>query len=279
MILLGQLPWLGVYVEMYVSVLKEFIKVFSAYVWLLIGYALSFFIIFNNERAFSNPLKALWKTLAMMTGELEYSELFSVDSDSMVIVSDSTVRLIIVAFLVTVTIVLMNLLVGIVVHDVSEIKSRALVTKLEQQVVLVQFMSTTIANDKFILNVVVDFIKNLPNYIRAKTPTNIRPTQDTNIFTRGYISKKNGNFTHAAEKAAFQIALVNQEMRSLDMSGDSVDGPMNIQSYVSLENRSRKNHLKIKQLLTELFAIATDNEEILVTLKSRKCKKSGTTLI
>jgi hypothetical protein len=269
MILQGQIPWFGVYVEMYVSVLKEFMFLFMAYVCLLIGYAISFFVIFKNDKAFSDPLKAIWKTLAMMTGELEYNELFPEESGGMGIVSDLAVRLIFVAFLVTIAIVLMNLLVGIVVHDVNEIKSLALVTKLERKVELVEYLSTTSDNIKLIFKKAMEIIMVVPNYFCANTQK-YQPPADGSEFFKVYSQPKDGDFDSAAKNAALQIALVNQEMHVLDALGDSVDGPLSGQSHDSLENRYRRNNLKIKQLSAELFAATKDNEEILITLKSRK---------
>lgn len=268
MILQGQIPWFGVYIEMYVSVLKEFLLLLLAYVCLLIGYAISFFVIFKNDKAFSDPLKAIWKTLAMMTGELEYNELFPEEGGSMGIVSDLFVRLIFVAFLVTIAIVLMNLLVGIVVHDVNEIKSLALVTKLERKVELVDYLSTTSENIKLILKKVIEIIMVVPNYFCANRQKYL-PAVVSDFF-KVYTQPKDGDFDSAAKNAALQIALVNQEMHTLDAFGDSLDGPLSGQSHDSLENRYRRNNLKIKQLSTELFTATKDNEEILIMLKSRK---------
>jgi Ion transport protein len=271
MILQGQIPWFGVYVEMYVSVLKEFMLLLLAYVCLLIGYAISFYIIFKGDKAFSDPLKAIWKTLAMMTGELEYNDLFPADaSDGMGIVSDLAVRLIFVTFLVTIAIVLMNLLVGIVVHDVNEIKSLALVTKLERKVVLVDYLSTTSENIKYIFKKAIDIIMVVPNYFCASRRQKYEPPADVADFFKVYVQPKDKDFDSEVKNAALQIALVNQEMHTLDAFGDSVDGPMSGQSHDTLENRYRRNNLKIKQLAAELFAATKDNEEILITLKSRK---------
>lgn len=109
----------------------------------MIGFAFSFFLIFdttaernvvenssrnilpdsadNKTSAFTSILSTFLKVAAMITGELEYSELpFQVNP--------FTSRIIFVIFLFLITIVLMNLLNGMAVSDTQAIQSKVRVS-------------------------------------------------------------------------------------------------------------------------------------------------------
>jgi len=272
MILLGQIPWFGVYVEMYIAVLQEFLKLLSAYVCLLIGYAISFFMIFKKEQPFSDPLKAIWKTLAMMTGELEYNDLFESETSNnqphLDFVSSLAVQIIFMTFLFTIAIVLMNLLVGIVVHDVNEIKKTALATKLKRKVELVEYLETTSENIKLIIRKAFELLKRLfILFCLCKNQGAVKATcKNLGPFIKECVQPKDSDFESEAKCAALQIAQVNEEIKMLDLADDSVDGHLR-HSTDTLENKLRRNNWKINQIMIDLNALIKENNEITIKLK------------
>jgi hypothetical protein len=271
MILMGQIPWFGVYVEMYISVLKEFLKLLSAYVCLLIGYAISFFMIFKTEQPFSDPLKAIWKTLAMMTGELEYNDLFeskdTTNQQQLDFLSSFAVQIIFITFLFTIAIVLMNLLVGIVVHDVNEIKKTALATKLKRKVELVDYLVTTSDNIKLILRKAVELIKRILFLSICKKWEGKKATcKNLGPYIKICSQPRDRDFDSEAKCLALQIAQVNEEIRVLEDSGDNVDGSLRHSADTS-ENKMRRNNLKINQLMADLNALLQENHEIALKLR------------
>jgi len=222
--LVGQLSWFGVYVEMYIAVLKTFVELFSVFSILLIGYALSFYMFFKEEGNFSDPLKAMWKTLAMMIGDLEYNDMFDKENAS----SFSTVHFVYVTFLITTTIVLMNLLVGIVVHDVNEIKNSALETKLIRTINVVLYLDTS--------------SRSLKKIFCLKEGSNLLCTDSSTLR-----SKLELNENDEIYQDAFAIAIENR-----DESDDFVDGAdfaqlceraemlqENISEFLKIFNRQR----------------------------------------
>jgi len=172
MILIGQLPYFGAYVAMYTCVLREMGKLLMAYVCMLIGFTVSFHVIFRKKEGFSNFWSSMVKILVMMTGELEFNDLFGMDEETQrpdrqlrvrlipyhinpnsreaVTKEDENVELfayiIFTVFLLLVTVVLMNLLVGIAVHDIHGLRTSAVISRLQRQADLIGYIETALPN-------------------------------------------------------------------------------------------------------------------------------------
>ncbi len=102
---------------MFTTVAKNFSKFLAAYFCLLIAFALSFCVLFPNYRSFNvSPPVAVVKTLVMMAGEVEYEDFIFENGDSLFPVSG---LIMIMIFVVLVSIILMNLLVGLAVSDIQ----------------------------------------------------------------------------------------------------------------------------------------------------------------
>ncbi|XP_020284516.1 transient receptor potential channel pyrexia-like [Pseudomyrmex gracilis] len=176
MLMIGQLPAFGAYVAMFTSVQAQVFKLLLAYACLLVGFTASFCVIFPSSKSFSSPHTGLIKVLAMMTGELGFEDLFFQSDkggaydkggiyENAVIYKNATVyenatvhenatvydniadtsrillhisaQLSFVLFLLFVTIVLMNLLIGIAVHDIKGLQKTAGLAKLVRQTKLI----------------------------------------------------------------------------------------------------------------------------------------------
>lgn len=142
MLMMGQLPMFGDYVAMYQKVLSEFLKLLLAYICLLLGFTICFCVVFPNEEMFSNPLMGFISTLSMMVGELNLSILINdpVVQDDPPLIFELSAQFIFILFLMFVTIILMNLLVGIAVHDIQGLRKTAGLSKLVRQTKLILFV-------------------------------------------------------------------------------------------------------------------------------------------
>jgi Ion transport protein len=152
MILIGQLPFFGAYVAMYTCVLKEMGKLLIVYSSMLIGFAVSFYVIFGQQNQFQSFSRTLIKVLVMMTGELEFNDLFrgseKNSTTSIEKLQEANIEIvtlvIFTTFLLLVSVVLMNLLVAIAVHDIHGLRTSAAITKLRNQVNLIGCIETAL---------------------------------------------------------------------------------------------------------------------------------------
>ncbi|XP_011629718.2 LOW QUALITY PROTEIN: uncharacterized protein LOC105422151 [Pogonomyrmex barbatus] len=153
MLMVGQLPAFGTYVAMFTHIQFEFAKLLLAYSGLLIGFTVSFCVIFAGEPAFDNPFTGLIKVLAMMAGELDFEGLINQVDDEptggpFVIYHPLSVcsQILFTLFIVFVTVILMNLLVGIAVHDIQGLRNHAGLTKLVRQTKMILFTEMVLHN-------------------------------------------------------------------------------------------------------------------------------------
>jgi len=146
MLMIGQLPVFDAYVAMFTSVQAQVFKLLLAYACLLIGFTASFCIIFPHSKSFNSPDTGLIKVLAMMTGELNFEDFFFTSDKSGFfdkiggapwILLKISAQISFILFLLFVTIVLMNLLIGIAVHDIKGLQKTAGLAKLVRQTKLI----------------------------------------------------------------------------------------------------------------------------------------------
>ncbi|XP_077294223.1 transient receptor potential channel pyrexia-like [Arctopsyche grandis] len=140
MIMIGQLPVFGSYVAMYLKVQKEFAKLFLAYSCILIGFTVCFCVIFPSTSSFANPIIGFITVLAMMIGELATDVLDPEGENSSPFLLEFSAQITFVLFVMFVTIVMMNLLVGIAVHDIQGLMKSAELSKLVRQTKLISHM-------------------------------------------------------------------------------------------------------------------------------------------
>ncbi|XP_065212445.1 transient receptor potential channel pyrexia-like [Planococcus citri] len=146
MIMVGQMPSYGAYVSMFTKVLQEFSKLLVAYFCVLIGFTITLCVLFPDHEVLRNPLLGFVKVMAMMTGELNLDDLVGTIKAAHI---KFTVFFILALFIIFVTVVLMNLLVGIAVHDVEGLHKTADLTKLVHQTQLIHFLELACFNGFF----------------------------------------------------------------------------------------------------------------------------------
>jgi len=159
MFYIGKLPRFGKYVQMFRAVANGVIHFMCAYAPLIIAFATAFMITFPDNEAFSMFPVAIIKLFVMMLGEIDYEDLYYPQkqflkgpihdtlNQSIPILSDTenqtfpvTAHLLVFLFIFLVSIILMNLLVGLAVSDIQGLSKSAKLNQLVQQVELINYM-------------------------------------------------------------------------------------------------------------------------------------------
>ncbi|KAF6212517.1 hypothetical protein GE061_013040 [Apolygus lucorum] len=133
--LLARCPSWGYYVLMFSRVAVNVLKVLSTFVLLFIGFTFSFLILFEGTEPFRNFFESFIKVL-VMTLEFDYQNMF--EPVKGVTALSITGRLIFISFVVLVSIVMMNLMLGLAVSDISTLKAQGKTQRLVKQT---QFLS------------------------------------------------------------------------------------------------------------------------------------------
>ncbi|XP_071445431.1 transient receptor potential channel pyrexia [Hetaerina americana] len=137
---IGHLPSFAAYVHMYSTVLKEFYRLLLAYACLLIGFLIAFMILFPADDQFPTSLLSFVKVLIYATGEVSDDVLRREKP-----IEESIIPTVIfVTFILLVSVALMNLLVGIAVHDIQGLQRTAGLTGLVQQTELVAYVESAL---------------------------------------------------------------------------------------------------------------------------------------
>lgn len=98
-------------------------QVLAVFIFLIVGFALSFSVVFHENDQFRNFWTAIVKTMVMMTGEYEYADLFEkkTDENSSLLLTGQVLFL---AFIMLVGISLMNLMIGLAVNDIQDLEKQ-----------------------------------------------------------------------------------------------------------------------------------------------------------
>ncbi|PZC75020.1 hypothetical protein B5X24_HaOG206845 [Helicoverpa armigera] len=140
MMIIGRFPTFGLYVQMFTTVTVNFATFLLAYSCLLIAFGLAFSVLFSNYAAFQLPA-SLVKTVMMMSGELEYEDIFYSNSTTQSHYP-ATAHGMFLIFVVLVTVILTNLLVGLAVSDIQALQESAGLDRLVRQTQLVAHLES-----------------------------------------------------------------------------------------------------------------------------------------
>lgn len=124
----------GIYVLMFFETLKSVLVVLAIFILFVIGFALSFFILFQNRYHFSTFGRSFLKTFVMMTGEYEYSSYLPGPGQPFDVRFEVLPYLMFLLFVVVMPIVLMNLLIGLAVDDIQRIMAHAKIERRRMRI-------------------------------------------------------------------------------------------------------------------------------------------------
>ncbi|XP_031337545.1 transient receptor potential channel pyrexia isoform X2 [Photinus pyralis] len=147
MMIVGRFPIFGLYVQMFTTVSINFSKFLLTYSCLLIAFALSFGVLFPNYKSLQMIEWSALKTVIMMSGELEFEDMFY-DPDYKLLYPITT-HIMFFAFVLLVTLILSNLLVGLAVNDIQGLFQSAGLDRLVRQAQLVAHLESMLFSRLF----------------------------------------------------------------------------------------------------------------------------------
>ena len=124
--LMGRYQFLGGNISlMFYSIVRHLIRSLLSFFVLIVGFAFGFFIIHHKKSTenFENPGKAIAKTLTMSLGEFDFNDLY--DAHGKDSASRAFTMVLLVGLAVTGSLVLVNLIVAIIVSDISQLRKEA----------------------------------------------------------------------------------------------------------------------------------------------------------
>ncbi|XP_046346459.2 transient receptor potential cation channel subfamily A member 1 homolog isoform X2 [Haliotis rufescens] len=151
-------PMFGIYVVMLSEVLLTVIQVFVVFFLFIVAFSLGFYTVFQNQVAFQNVPRSIIKTGVMMIGEFEFDAIFNEQFKSSPVDYRDKVHfpevayVLFVTFLILVSIIVTNLLIGLAVADIKAVQDQSAFKKMAMQV-----------------DLALDVEKILPDFIRRKT--------------------------------------------------------------------------------------------------------------
>ncbi|CAL8141798.1 unnamed protein product [Orchesella dallaii] len=254
---IGKIPKFGIYIEILVKVLKSFVMFMITFASLMIAFMVSFQILMPEKTEFGNFPWGFIKVLVMMTGEINYDDVFySEESDSQIPFPTAT-KLLFLAFIAIVTIILFNLLIGLTVSDIQGLQSVAQLSSLSSQLEQIYLMEKFVISKK--LQVWLKrFGKN--HWLRYFLVTQQENNPQTNMGVDIHISKIPKDLQHKVREVAAPNIIEDDDEDDFETSsaGASRTGSTNeagTESEISKSNIQNREDLKtqIKEILKELL--------------------------
>ncbi|KAJ8797014.1 hypothetical protein J1605_001824 [Eschrichtius robustus] len=126
----------GIFIVMLEVIMKTLLKSTVVFVFLLVAFGLSFYVLLSIQDAFSSPLLSIMQTFSMMLGDINYHDAFLEPYLRNELAYPLLSFAHLIAFTMFVPIVLMNLLIGLAVGDIAEVQKHALLKRIAMQVEL-----------------------------------------------------------------------------------------------------------------------------------------------
>ncbi|KAL5009533.1 hypothetical protein ScPMuIL_011838 [Solemya velum] len=126
-------PRFGIYVVMFKDILTTFLQFFIVFFLFIVAFSLGFFTLLQNQVPFDKVWKSLMKTSVMMIGEFEFDSIFNDRTNNMVYYEAITYVLFVI-FMIIMSIIIMNLLVGLAVDDIKAVQEQAALKRMAMQV-------------------------------------------------------------------------------------------------------------------------------------------------
>ncbi|XP_014616893.1 PREDICTED: transient receptor potential channel pyrexia-like isoform X1 [Polistes canadensis] len=181
MLLIGRFPIWGYYALMFSTVLSNILKVLLAFICMVFGFALSFTVLFYENEQFHDCWRAIVKTTVMMMGEYDYENLFPYNTKSDKSFLGFTSRVIFLGFVILVSMVLMNLMIGLAVNDIQGLQKMGHIRQLLKQAEFVAHLEKLTYHQIFKSNLLHPWLRTIVNSKRVMPTKIVLHCRDNNL--------------------------------------------------------------------------------------------------
>ncbi|RDD35928.1 Transient receptor potential cation channel subfamily A member 1, partial [Trichoplax sp. H2] len=123
--ILRNVPGVGLYISMFIATMMTILKASVVFVLFLVAFAVAFSMILSDMTIFRGFDIAIVTVLTMMTGEINYADTFSHLSSTGRLTGFKVELLLFGIMVIVVNIAFANLLIGLAVGDINEVKETA----------------------------------------------------------------------------------------------------------------------------------------------------------
>ena len=123
--LLGRIHLFGEYIHMAFNVTKTLLKILMSFIPTFIAFTLTFNILMQSSEVFQSIHNTGFKVFVMMLGEFELTDYFTTQEVSKVGGRNFSVQILFVLFVIFICVIVMNLLIGLTVSNIDDLKKDA----------------------------------------------------------------------------------------------------------------------------------------------------------
>ncbi|KAL4233751.1 hypothetical protein ACF0H5_008431 [Mactra antiquata] len=217
-------PRFGIYVVMFKDILWTFFQFFIVFMLFIIAFALAFFALLQNQDSFSTVWQSLIKTSVMMIGEFEYDGIYT----DGVVHYQVLAYILFCVFMVVMSIIIMNLLVGLAVDNIKEVQEQAELTRKAMQVELA-----------------LDVERIVPDFFRRRLVVRkdaMKPNQGVNKFLSGLFGLESYGLTAQNINKALNPDL--DEIEKVKESQEKLQATINKMRYNNKEMKGQLNNIE-----------------------------------
>ncbi|CAL8132938.1 unnamed protein product [Orchesella dallaii] len=139
---IGKIPKFGIYMLILAKVVKSFAMFIITFAVILVAFMLSLQILMPEKDEFNDNPWSLIRLLSMMSGEINYDDLFHDQPDDIQLPFPISTKLLFAVFISIVTLILCNLLIGLTVSDIQSLQNDAALHSLSIQVEEIHLMES-----------------------------------------------------------------------------------------------------------------------------------------
>ena len=115
---------IGEYIHMAINVTKTLLKILLSFIPCFIAFTLTFNILMQSSEIFQSTKNTSLKVFVMMLGEFEFADYFTTHEVSKIGGRNISVQLLFVLFVIYVCVIVVNLLIGLTVNDINDLKKK-----------------------------------------------------------------------------------------------------------------------------------------------------------